>query len=251
MKTTALPSGDQAEPPDRRQSPQTAAVSADDPDPALVDEPEREQLAVGRDAQSETGSRTSRRRPEPSARETERGPVTSLGSREVADHCYRRPRRPSARAGGCAGDEVVEPGVPAGRCTCDRRRRGFWSAKKPVHGRVRLLGRGRGREAAERDGGEREHDEPSSNWLFAAAMFCRAVIPRQRRGMINIPNRSINLLISDEEMAGRRAEQDQKGWKPVGKTYTQGDHRTESLRPVQATVPTRVLCITRRCSTSL
>ena len=35
--------------------------------------------------------------------------------------------------------------------------------------------------------------------------------------LIDIPNRSINLLISDEEMAGRRAEQDQKGWKPVEK----------------------------------
>ncbi len=33
--------------------------------------------------------------------------------------------------------------------------------------------------------------------------------------LIDIPNRSINLLISDEEMASRRAEQDKKGWKPV------------------------------------
>ncbi|MFJ2711541.1 dihydroxy-acid dehydratase [Pseudomonas sp. NPDC087346] len=33
--------------------------------------------------------------------------------------------------------------------------------------------------------------------------------------LIDIPNRSINLLISDEEMAARRAEQDKKGWKPV------------------------------------
>lgn len=33
--------------------------------------------------------------------------------------------------------------------------------------------------------------------------------------LIDIPNRSINLLISDEEMATRRAEQDKKGWKPV------------------------------------
>jgi len=32
---------------------------------------------------------------------------------------------------------------------------------------------------------------------------------------IDIPNRSINLLVSDEELARRRAEQDAKGWKPV------------------------------------
>ncbi|MCF7980598.1 MAG: dihydroxy-acid dehydratase [Pseudomonadales bacterium] len=32
---------------------------------------------------------------------------------------------------------------------------------------------------------------------------------------IDIPNRTINVLISDEELAARRAEQDQKGWKPV------------------------------------
>ncbi len=32
---------------------------------------------------------------------------------------------------------------------------------------------------------------------------------------IDIPNRSINLLISDKEMAERRAEQDKKGWKPA------------------------------------
>jgi len=33
--------------------------------------------------------------------------------------------------------------------------------------------------------------------------------------LIDIPNRSINLLISDEELAARRIVQDQKGWKPV------------------------------------
>ena len=35
--------------------------------------------------------------------------------------------------------------------------------------------------------------------------------------LIDIPNRSINLLVSDEELATRRAEQDAKGWKPVEK----------------------------------
>ena len=35
--------------------------------------------------------------------------------------------------------------------------------------------------------------------------------------LIDIPNRSINLLISDEELAARRVEQDKKGWKPVEK----------------------------------
>ncbi|KPW09241.1 Dihydroxy-acid dehydratase [Pseudomonas amygdali pv. aesculi] len=33
--------------------------------------------------------------------------------------------------------------------------------------------------------------------------------------LIDIPNRSINLLIDDAEMAERRTEQDKKGWKPV------------------------------------
>ncbi|MBV4488719.1 dihydroxy-acid dehydratase [Pseudomonas sp. SWRI153] len=33
--------------------------------------------------------------------------------------------------------------------------------------------------------------------------------------LIDIPNRSINLLVSDEELAARRVEQDRKGWKPV------------------------------------
>ena len=32
---------------------------------------------------------------------------------------------------------------------------------------------------------------------------------------IDIPNRSINVLISDEELAKRREEQNAKGWKPA------------------------------------
>jgi dihydroxy-acid dehydratase len=32
---------------------------------------------------------------------------------------------------------------------------------------------------------------------------------------IDIPNRSIDVLVSDEELARRRAEQDAKGWKPA------------------------------------
>lgn len=32
---------------------------------------------------------------------------------------------------------------------------------------------------------------------------------------IDIPNRTINVLLTDEELAHRRAEQDKKGWKPV------------------------------------
>jgi dihydroxy-acid dehydratase len=31
---------------------------------------------------------------------------------------------------------------------------------------------------------------------------------------IDIPNRTINLAVSDAELAARRAEQDAKGWKP-------------------------------------
>ncbi|WP_447754427.1 dihydroxy-acid dehydratase [Pseudomonas nicosulfuronedens] len=33
--------------------------------------------------------------------------------------------------------------------------------------------------------------------------------------LIDIPNRSINLLVSDEELVARRVEQDKKGWKPA------------------------------------
>ena len=33
--------------------------------------------------------------------------------------------------------------------------------------------------------------------------------------LIDIPNRSINLLVSDEELSHRRIEQDKKGWKPA------------------------------------
>ena len=34
---------------------------------------------------------------------------------------------------------------------------------------------------------------------------------------IDIPNRAINLAVSDEELATRRAEQDQKGWQPANR----------------------------------
>jgi dihydroxy-acid dehydratase len=32
---------------------------------------------------------------------------------------------------------------------------------------------------------------------------------------IDIPNRTISLRVGDEELAARRAEQDQKGWHPA------------------------------------
>ena len=35
--------------------------------------------------------------------------------------------------------------------------------------------------------------------------------------LIDIPNRSINLLVSDEELSHRRIEQDKLGWKPAEK----------------------------------
>ncbi len=34
---------------------------------------------------------------------------------------------------------------------------------------------------------------------------------------IDIPNRSIQLLVSEEELSVRRAEQNAKGWKPVNR----------------------------------
>jgi dihydroxy-acid dehydratase len=33
--------------------------------------------------------------------------------------------------------------------------------------------------------------------------------------IIDIPNRSINVQLTDEELSHRRHEQDKKGWKPV------------------------------------
>ena len=37
---------------------------------------------------------------------------------------------------------------------------------------------------------------------------------RDSRIRIDIPNRKIDVLLSDEELAKRRAEQDKAGWKP-------------------------------------
>jgi len=49
----------------------------------------------------------------------------------------------------------------------------------------------------------------------AAAGGAIGLIREGDRIRIDIPNRSINLLISDADLAARRAEQDAKGWKPA------------------------------------
>jgi dihydroxy-acid dehydratase len=49
----------------------------------------------------------------------------------------------------------------------------------------------------------------------AAAGGAIGLVREGDKVLIDIPNRSINLLISDEALATRRAEQDGKGWKPV------------------------------------
>jgi dihydroxy-acid dehydratase len=49
----------------------------------------------------------------------------------------------------------------------------------------------------------------------AAAGGAIGLVKNGDRIRIDIPNRGINVLVSDEELAKRRAEQDQKGWKPV------------------------------------
>ena len=49
----------------------------------------------------------------------------------------------------------------------------------------------------------------------AAAGGAIGLVRNGDRIRIGIPNRSINVLVSDEEMARRRAEQDAKGWKPA------------------------------------
>ena len=49
----------------------------------------------------------------------------------------------------------------------------------------------------------------------AAAGGAIGLVRNGDRIRIDIPNRSINVLLSDEELAQRRAEQDAKGWKPV------------------------------------
>ena len=49
----------------------------------------------------------------------------------------------------------------------------------------------------------------------AAAGGAIGLVRNGDRIRIDIPQRSINVLVSDEELAKRRAEQDAKGWKPV------------------------------------
>jgi len=49
----------------------------------------------------------------------------------------------------------------------------------------------------------------------AAAGGAIGLVRNGDRIRIDIPNRSINVLVSAEEMARRRAEQDAKGWKPA------------------------------------
>ncbi|MBB3194173.1 dihydroxy-acid dehydratase [Roseateles terrae] len=49
----------------------------------------------------------------------------------------------------------------------------------------------------------------------AAAGGAIGLVRNGDRIRIDIPNRTINVLVSDEELARRRAEQDAKGWKPV------------------------------------
>ncbi|WP_296508534.1 dihydroxy-acid dehydratase [Rhodoferax sp.] len=49
----------------------------------------------------------------------------------------------------------------------------------------------------------------------AAAGGAIGLVKNGDRIRIDIPNRSINVLVSDEELAARRAEQDKLGWKPA------------------------------------
>ena len=49
----------------------------------------------------------------------------------------------------------------------------------------------------------------------AAAGGAIGLVQNGDRIRIDIPNRTINVLVSDEELARRRAEQDAKGWKPA------------------------------------
>ena len=49
----------------------------------------------------------------------------------------------------------------------------------------------------------------------AAAGGAIGLVQQGDRIRIDIPNRTIDVLVSDEELARRRAEQDAKGWKPV------------------------------------
>ena len=49
----------------------------------------------------------------------------------------------------------------------------------------------------------------------AAAGGAIGLVRNGDRIRIDIPNRTIDVLVSDEELASRRAEQDKLGWKPV------------------------------------
>src|SRR3546814_6499218 len=67
--------------------------------------------------------------------------------------------------------------------------------------------------------------------------------------LIDIPNRSINLLISDEELAGRRVEQDNKGWKPVEvrprKVTTRSEEHTSELQSLMR-ISYAVFCLKKK-----
>ena len=63
----------------------------------------------------------------------------------------------------------------------------------------------------------------------AAAGGAIGLVRNGDRIRIDIPNRRIDVLVSDEELARRRAEQDAKGWKPPAAPRKQGVGRPQGL----------------------
>jgi dihydroxy-acid dehydratase len=53
----------------------------------------------------------------------------------------------------------------------------------------------------------------------AAAGGTIGLVRNGDRIRIDIPKRSIDLLVSDDELARRRVEQNTRGWKPLGRRH--------------------------------
>ena len=68
---------------------------------------------------------------------------------------------------------------------------------------------------------------------------------------IDIPNRSINLLVSDEELAKRRAEQEAKGWKPAQPRPRKVSAALKAYALLATSAPTKAPCATCPCSIEL
>ncbi len=121
-------------------------------------------------------------------RRGERHPRRRGEGRRHRDHPLRRTEGRAGHAGNALSDQLPEVQGPG-------------QAVRPAHRRTLL----------------RRHLGPVHRPRLPGSRRRRAIglVQDGDKVLIDIPNRSINLLVSDEELAARRAEQDKKGWKPA------------------------------------